>query len=322
MRSLALRLCPRLSDVGPPEAWAALRARPPASLTASRPWVTAAFEAAHRRATPFLLAVQDADSLVALLTLALHYPSTSPTLRFAGAPRNDMADAITLPGYEEQAAGAIIRELGRLGDRGLAVLLEAVDPRGVLATVDRVHPALRWHAHEPAPVIDLEGGWTSPPTARRRWSWERSLAQLRKTHAVEFRRLEGDALLAAFPDFAALRDARLRFTGRPLDRPPMRFVEDAVARLAADSACVLMEMRIDGRPVASDLYLVDRPVAMMWLRGLDPAWRRHPCGHLLLRESVQAFAAEGFEALDLGRGEEPYKLAFGGERRVLLRANI
>jgi CelD/BcsL family acetyltransferase involved in cellulose biosynthesis len=83
-----------------------------------------------------------------------------------------------------------------------------------------------------------------------------------------------------------------------------------------------MDMLIDGMPVARDLYLVDSPIALMWLRGLDPAWQSFPCGHLLLCWTARHLRGEGYEVLDMGRGDEPYKFIFGASQRVLLRGTL
>jgi CelD/BcsL family acetyltransferase involved in cellulose biosynthesis len=82
-----------------------------------------------------------------------------------------------------------------------------------------------------------------------------------------------------------------------------------------------MEMLVDGGVAACDLYLLDGSVAMLWLRALSMSWLGYSCGHLLLQTSADQLAAEGYEALDLGRGAEPYKFRSGAHARVLLRAS-
>jgi CelD/BcsL family acetyltransferase involved in cellulose biosynthesis len=320
MSVLRVRELRRLSDVSALE-WAALRARPPASLSGSPAWAEAAFAAQHPAAAPLLLAVEHRDRLVALLPLAVHYaPGSRPTVRFAGAPRNDLTDLLALPGYEREAAELVIETLCSLPGRGRRVELDAVDPDGVLAGADPRRCALRWTPGDIAPVVDLRGPWRSAPSLRRRRRWDAALDAVWTRRAVRFRRLDGAGVAAELTPFLRMREARLAAAGRAIDRLRDRSIQEMLAALAARGCVAIMQMLIDGAVAAADLYLLDRPVAMARLRALDPEWRHVPCGHLLMRASAEAFAAEGYEVLDLGRGAEPYKFGFGATPRVLLRA--
>jgi CelD/BcsL family acetyltransferase involved in cellulose biosynthesis len=248
---------------------------------------------------------------------------SSPTLRFAGAPHNDLADLMVLPGYEQAAARAAVDALAAAAELGRSVQLEDVDPDGSLADADPVGQALTWAPDDPAPTIDLQGGWVRAISRRRSKRWHRALRQLREQHFVEFRWLEGYDAVDALPDFVRLRIARLRATGRPLGRPRVwGFVERVIQQLAPLGQCAFAEMRIDHRPVALDLHVIQRPVSMLWLRALDPAWPRFPCGHLLLLTTAERLGQTGYGTLDLGRGDEPYKFIFGAQRRTLRKATL
>ncbi|HEU4701228.1 MAG TPA: GNAT family N-acetyltransferase [Conexibacter sp.] len=309
-----------MAEVGPDAEWSRLAARPPASVSGSKAWLEAAFAAAHPHATPHLLAVDAGPRLVGLLPLALHMHAAAPTLRFAGAPHNDLSDVLAAPGWEAGVAATVVRHLTALSERGWAVELENLDPDGVLAAAGPA--ALQWDGHEPAPVIDLTGPWRQAASGQRRRQWGRRRRRLHEGRRVEVRRLDGPAVVEALPEFVAIRAARLRATGRPLDEPPIAFLEAAVRALAPSGRCMMMDLRVDGRCVARDLYVLEHPTALMWLRALDTAWLRYSCGHLLLHATAEALAAEGYERLDLGRGDEPYKFVFGACRRVLLRAEL
>jgi CelD/BcsL family acetyltransferase involved in cellulose biosynthesis len=300
--------------------WEELTARAPASIAGSRAWVEEAFAKVHPDATPLLLTVEVHRRLVGVLTLAVHDSTGDRTLRMAGAPHNDLTDLLVRPGFDRQAADAVLDALAAATERGARVMLEDVDPDGVLAAADRDRGALKWTLSDPAPAIHLRGGWRTAASARRRAQWDRKLRTLRARHAVSLRRREREDVAPALPDFLRLREARRRAAGRPPERKPTAFLVGVVERLAGEGRMMLMELLVDGRPVASDLYQVDGGVAMMWVRGLDPDWRAFPCGHLLLRATADRLAADGYDVLDLGRGAEPYKLVFGAEPRVLLEA--
>ena len=320
MTAVRVRECGSPEEVGSPQAWDALVARPPASLCCSYTWCAAAFAAAHPDAEPFVLAVDAGERLIGVLPLALHRHASGPVLRFAGAPHNDMTDVMVLPGHEEHVREAIVAALEAAAARGWSVSLEDIDPHGVLAGGDREGWPGTWSVDDPAPVVAL-ARWRSAAAPRRIAAWERALERLRRRHDVRFRCAEADDARRALPDFMRLRRARLAATGRE-ELPPHAFLQEAVERLAGSGGCAIMEMLIDGELAASDVYLAQRPTAMLWVRGLDPRWSRHPCGHLLLRASGEHFRRAGFETLDFGRGDEPYKALFGADRRALLRLDV
>lgn len=320
MGNLTVRTYGRPEDV-PGAEWDSLTARSPASLAGSRAWVEAALATVDHLCVPALVAVHAAGRVVGLLTLVVDESDTQPVLRFAASPSNDLADLMTLPGYEFAAGSAVIAALGRFSRLGFAVRLEDLDPAGALANADSGRCLLRWKAGAVAPTIDLRDV-AATPSRRQHRRWDRSLRQLRSTRRVEFRRREGPMVIDALDGFTRQRDTRLRALGRNLCTPPPELLEAAVRRLAGLGRCVFMEMLVDETIVSRDLYLVDGAVAMLWLRALDMGWLRYSCGHLLLRASAERFADEGYETLDLGRGGEPYKFGFGARERVLLTASL
>jgi CelD/BcsL family acetyltransferase involved in cellulose biosynthesis len=306
-------------DEVPASEWDTLRARPPASLNLSREWAAAALATTDADADPRLLAVHRGDRLLGLLPLALRGMRGKPTLGFLGAPHNDLTDLMALPGEEEAAARAILQFLGSW-EPGMAIDLEDLDPLGVLATYDRDHRALEWSPSTGAPKIDLRRPWTSVASPRLAGRIRNAMERLRAAHSVELGWVRGTDAVAALPAFISCREARLTAKGRPLDLPPLPLLENVVRRLAPVGRCALVELRIEGELAAADLYLLDPPVGMMWLRALERKWQKHLSGHLLLHATMKLLGQEGYEVLDLGRGDEPYKFDFGAEARLLLRA--
>lgn len=312
----------RLADA-PAGEWDALSARPPASLTGSRPWAKAALATVDQALSPLLLAVRRDGQLVGVASLVVDERGRRPLVRFAAAPYNDLADLLTLPGYEQAAARASVDgliELVREGDWD--VRLEDLDPAGALAAVaDDPRRPLAWAPGLDAPVIDLRDPGARPSLRRLR-RLDRSLELLRARGRVEFVLRGGAAMIEVLGEFRRQRDARLQRLGRDLALPPAEFFDAAVRGLAPLGRCAFMEMLVDGAAIARDLYLLDGDVAMLWLRALDMDWLAHSCGHLLLRAAVERFSAEGYVALDLGRGAEPYKFNFGARDRRLLNARF
>jgi CelD/BcsL family acetyltransferase involved in cellulose biosynthesis len=318
-RAHGVRYFSRLSEV-PEDAWAALRARPPASINGSRAWVAGTLASVDRGREPRLLAVEEDDRLVALLPLVVDRRRDPPTAQLAGSTFNDLTDVLVLPGHES-AATAVVAQLREMADHGWGVVLDLLDPAGALAAADRDTRLLTWAVSECAPTVDLRGPWRSHASKRRRQQWDRSLRRLRARHRVEFTRLAGRDVLTALPEFVRIRELRLRDERHPLDLTSIPLLEAVAADLATAGSCECVELRVDGEVVASDIYLLDPPVALMWLRAMHPAWRGYCCGHLLLRATAEVLAEDGFDVLDLGVGAEPYKFFFGAEKRLLMRAS-
>ena len=320
MPQLRTRICFESESIDP-VAWDALTARPPASLCCSRDWAAAAFEAAHPEAEPMLVAVERGERLVGLLSLAVHEREGGErVIGFAGAPHNDMTDLLVLPDSSRDVAAVALTALQRLHEEGYSLQLDTLDPDGALAAAGPPVQALEWRVDESAPVVDLNGSWSAAASHRRRKQWERKLRRLTEAHAVEFRVIDGPRMEEELRLFGRLREARRLATGREPDLPPVPFYEAVVRRFCRSGNCAFFEMIVDGVPVARDLYLLDLPVAMMWLRSLDPAWQQSPCGHLLLRETAEMLTAADYETLDLGRGAEVYKFFFAAKERRLVSA--
>lgn len=296
--------------------WDALRARPTASLTMSRPWVRAALATVDADSDPFLVAVRERGLLVGLLPLVRREDHAGPCLHFAGSPHNDMTDVLVLPGREARAGAAALEFLRETSAR---VDLDDLDPSGNLAAAGRATGVLEWLGSDPASTIDLRAPWETLVSKSRRKRLDKDMGRLHEHHQVKIGWVTGEDVVAALPDFAVRRRIHLEARGRPLDLPPVSLLEAVVASLAPRSRCALIELSIDGDSAAADLLLLDFPVAMSWVCLLEPHWRRYSCGNLLLRETARRLRHEGYQFLDLGRGEEPYKFEMGAGPRRLLR---
>jgi CelD/BcsL family acetyltransferase involved in cellulose biosynthesis len=316
--SIEARLRTSLDDIRLQE-WNALSARPPASITGSRPWAEAALQSVDRGCTPAPITLVEHGRLLGLLNLVREERAATRVLRFAGSPSNDLTDVLSLPGHETAVGAAAAGALHDLAACGWSLELDDVDPYGTLALADT--GVLPWETASPAPVLDLHDA-AATPSARRQRRLDRSLRRLRDLHTVEIRKVDRGGVLEALADFVAVREVRLRALDRDPQDPPISFLTAVVQRLAPSGRCAFMELAVDGHVVARDLYLLDGRVAMLWLRALDMEWLHASCGHLLLRESARSLAAEGFMELDLGRGAEPYKFSFGARPRSLRRISF
>jgi CelD/BcsL family acetyltransferase involved in cellulose biosynthesis len=314
-----------LEDIDRLEAWDALSARAPATLTGSRAWVRAAFEVLHPRAAPHVIVAERDGALVGIVSLAVERSASGPVARIAGDPLNDLADALVAAGQPD-APAAIARSLEDLTRRGVSIELNELDPAGVLVAaldVKRGRPFAFEDAGD-APTVALDAA-SELPAARRR-DLDRLLRRLRERHEVRFEWTRGGGVAAALGDLLRLRAERFSAVGRTSELPPIerepgfeRFLTRMADELGATSRAAVATLLIDGAAAARDLYLLDGGVAMLFMRGLSPAWQRSSGGHLLLRWCIEELTREGFATLDLGRGDETYKYMFGATPRRLVR---
>lgn len=305
---------------------APLAARAPASIIGSPAWVRSAHEHLHAGDAACIVA-ERAGVAVGRLSLAIDDGEAGPVARMAGHPMNDLTDVQTRPGDEDAAGSAVLQALHDLASGGIAVDLGDLDPDGTLAAAARRDAPAALSGGDPAPILDL-GAQVPLGSSSRRKEWRRQQRRLRDGHAVEVV-WQRETAPEALDDLLALRAARFEAAGRAHELPSIErdstftaFLTAAIARLAAERRCAIASLLVDGRAIGRDLYLLDGEVAMLFLRGFDPAWATRAPGHLLLQACAEELRAEGVRVLDLGRGDEPYKADFGARPRTLARLRL
>lgn len=102
-----------------------------------------------------------------------------------------------------------------------------------------------------------------------------------------------------------------------------RHLTQAVPTMIADGQAVLLEYRLDGAHVASNLVVVGTDLAGGYLYGADPSLRDTlDITTLLISTTVPVAARSGCATMSMLRGAEPYKLRWrpteAVNRRVLL----
>jgi CelD/BcsL family acetyltransferase involved in cellulose biosynthesis len=96
------------------------------------------------------------------------------------------------------------------------------------------------------------------------------------------------------------------------------FLAEACSALAADGGCFLTHLTVDDNPIASDLYFRVPGIDILYMRSFDPSWATGSPGYLLFAETVRRSSLENVRAVELGRGDEPYKRQIGGVTAELL----
>lgn len=121
-----------------------------------------------------------------------------------------------------------------------------------------------------------------------------------------------DALHARWPDIVRVAADADRGRGRqnlcapPYDRFALAFLEQE----ARAGALLILGLTVGGRWVAHEIGVRNQVRLDLWLSRFDPALDRYPLGHLLAHWLVEQHDELGLELLDMGLGENAYKLAW------------
>ena len=168
-----------------------------------------------------------------------------------------------------------------------------------------------------SPVVDLAGGLDPyggrPHEAGRAVSKEilTKRRRLERRFALRFTWHEpGRAALAALLHWKSEQYRRARV----FDVFSRRWVVDVVERLhatqTADLAGVLSCLYADETLIAVHMGLRSGQVLHSWFPAYDRRFAKHSPGLVLLMTLIEAAETRGVHSVDLGKGDEPYKLRF------------
>jgi CelD/BcsL family acetyltransferase involved in cellulose biosynthesis len=171
-----------------------------------------------------------------------------------------------------------------------------------------------------SPVIDLSPGYESWLESRKSACAElkETLRKMRKLHresqSVEFTWHTTDA--AIFAQLRAWKSAQYLSTGLDdifRERWIVALLE--MLRLADGPHLrgVLSTLQVDGRPIAIHFGMQANGTLHSWFPAYDPENSRCSPGQILLLKIAEHAAANGVQRIDLGRGEERYKLALASD---------
>lgn len=291
------------------DALALAQARPQAA--AGREWVGAAVERAGAGALVVLAERAGRPAAAIALDVRPLTPRAGPRIgRPLGAPRPLIgADLLVAPG--DPAAG---RELVRSLRAHVAGVEATVPVSGPLATA--LAAVAPWRRAAAEPVMGWRLELPGQRLARRR---ERVAYHLRRAERLGARverevHAEPAAIGAALERLLDLHGERWR--GRADAVPFSRHASDrdwhrrAVAAAARAGRARIAEVREDGRSVAAILLLLAGRGATLYAGAISEGGRLKGPGHVAILTAIEAAMAAGAQAVDLGRGEEEYKMRF------------
>jgi len=292
------------------------------------------------------------DGAGALAGVAPWYLDVSATqgrvLRFLGSGEvaSDHLSVLCRPGLEDRVTEALARWLSGRDSSGAAFssrrdaddwdLLELGGVDADDAAVGRLaeHLAARGNA-----VHRLSGpNWWRIELPER---WEDYLAMLSKSHAKKLRRLQrrlldtGRAVLRTVERLEELPRAaqilidlhqrRWRSLGRSgcfASRRFEAFHRDVMSGLLVAGQLQLHWIELEGRPVAAEYQLAAGGVVYAYQSGIDPEAAGYSPGRLAQLATMRRAIGEGCRALDLLRGDEPYKAPWRARPHPTLRLRI
>jgi CelD/BcsL family acetyltransferase involved in cellulose biosynthesis len=182
----------------------------------------------------------------------------------------------------------------------------------------------------PAAILDMPDGWEAAyrriTSSKTRNTHGRRLRQLEEAGRVEFARHDTEAGIAGALD-DAFRLHALRWEGRP-DTSPFgtasgrAYQREALAAAARGDRARIVELRLDGEPIAFHLYLLLAGVMFVYRLAFDPAYAAFSPGLLTTIEAIRQASGEGATRVEFQRGDERYKreLSDGAETLVRLIA--
>jgi CelD/BcsL family acetyltransferase involved in cellulose biosynthesis len=179
---------------------------------------------------------------------------------------------------------------------------------------------------EPCVVVDLRNWATagkSPLPASLRADLRRRRRRAEELGSVRLEFVGEEDLAPALETLVGLHALRWHARGErgALDAGNViAFHQEVADRFARRQWLRLCRLSIGERAAAVTYGFSVKRRAYFYIGGFDPAYARLGVGGLILHEIIRRAAAEGGQEFDFLRGEEDYKLRWGGQARAQYRA--
>jgi CelD/BcsL family acetyltransferase involved in cellulose biosynthesis/glycosyltransferase involved in cell wall biosynthesis len=307
-------------------AWTDLADRDPEATPFQRPEWLLPYCRAFGVTSPWAVSAWSGDRLAALAPLVVYEKDGRRIATLLGGGRSDWQDALVDPDLAPDAANALLDRIAAGRDRYDALVLERLPPHGWLARAEAPDAlGATEEEEEPCPVIALpsavealESVIGSGVLANARYG-RRRLARIGPTAIVETTAADVDRHLCALFDLHGARWSARGQAGVLRDPTVRRFHLDAARALAASGRLRGYRLVVGDRVAAVWHGFEDRRRLYYYLGGFDPAFRAASPGAVLLAHAIEEAVRRGVRELDLLRGREPYKYAWGAVDRWALR---
>lgn len=238
------------------------------------------------------------DRLVAGLPLFVRQRLGLRTLEFVGGSKAALAD-VMVRAEEEDSTSEVVAAAGEGLDHDFANVFGL--PARSRLTQTPAWRDLRLIERLESPVLELSDGWDAVYerkfSQKERQNRRRRRRQLEQLGSVEISVARTpDELGPAFDDAARLY--ALRWRGRREGSGLMTatgeaFYRSALLRLADQDVSRVLTVRLDGRPLAANVYLLLSRRLYGLVTAFDPAFARYAPGSEALYSTLEAAAGEG-----------------------------
>lgn len=164
------------------------------------------------------------------------------------------------------------------------------------------------------PYITLPRTWNeylAGLSGKTRYHFKTYERALREKHGAVFSVVESpEALAPALRALECLHRRRMedkQLTGASLDERFWRFHAEAIRMLLPQGRILLSMLTVGETVIACTYSFVYRGVVSFYQTGLDPAWKKHAAGTVLLARTIREALERGMVEFDLMRGDESYK---------------
>jgi CelD/BcsL family acetyltransferase involved in cellulose biosynthesis len=311
-----------------------LKASPSTSIFQSWEWVTSWWHAYGNGCDLCLLVFYDEERLVGIAPLYFHGPQHAArirprALRVLGDRTGDSAslDVIYVAGTEAPIAESIavwlLRNRARWDSFEMESVLEQSRLRAILDDKFKAQGWIRREYRAPHLFIVLPRSWDEfvarlSRLSRRNVRYARRVLN-NKFRSVQARRCQTEEELPYFLEsLYKMHSDRWQIADRKgvFTSPARRtFFEQASRRLLRSNRLWFWLLEVDGQPVSMQFSTrLDSKVNAIQT-GWNPDFARYSVGLVLWSHVIEEAIREGILILDLGEGENPYKIGWSAERR-------
>ncbi len=285
------------------EEWNELVAVDPlATVFQSSEWLQAHAETANTRVRWVVVRRDRQPTCGAAITM------TSFGLRFAGGTFSDVRGPLVRPGAEQDLDLLYRHLFETLSSVDLRETVPERGPQGTLTLPDSV----RWQIQLPSTFEAYLGTLGK--------SLRADIKRAARPNALVVEPMVGSERLAGFEQLVALHQARWKkrwmpgsFRGRAL-KFHRRFLQLA----SEEQAMIWRATDAESKQPVGYLYsLRHQKTTSYYQAGIDPANTKYSPGSSLVAAAIQDAISRGDDTFDLLRGEEPYKLRWKPQRRIV-----
>lgn len=291
-----------------------------------------------------LLARDKRGELVGIAPLMLSRARILPLrkVNFIGNPHSDYLDFIFLPGKEKEVCQAFFGYLENCSNRWDVLDLEeipAYSPTAdmLLGLAQQKGFACKREVESICPYISLPQSWETYLSVlgkHKKREMKAYACFLKDIPSAEFGVVRNDASLEAemntLMDLHQKRWASKGLPGSFVNRKEREFHQTVARRFLNQGWLKLFYLKVDGRTVASCYCFGIGKRWYYYLGGFDPAWGTQNVGNwaqrkvntMLLAYVIQSAIGNGLEEVDLLRGDETYKQAWGSKLRGNSRVRV